>query len=439
MSFQNISFRDTVIQYLETLRKEDSENENSEDEENEGDESEDENYHYRNNDKSDSDDEYSEDEDDEDEDDEDEDDEDEDDEDEDGDDEESDEDDDDNDEDEDDDEGEDKKDKNDLISSSTDSLVESDSENSSSSEDELFKVSNEKEEVEEKEDTDSENEYYSKPLEVPTLHHMYSNEPFYHIPKYDFDINVKGVEQINFSLFPYVICNNIYGDPYMTVLLEYSNNGKFFELPTVEYNVYNVPDHRVSIKNQCFERIYEIMNITPGNIDDDIIGRTEKAFKGFYHKTGTTEGCIGIDMEDFIPFLNKHSDAETLSEFFHTNLKNGIPKNTWGLIDEIIDTKKVVNVPIDPKCTKLLEDNPWFYEIHYDDYTPTLIPKSLYSDDEKLTRSHTDEMGRIYVFSREIPENLFEDKRYVCYPNIQFEKDKITYYGVLTKGRFREF
>ena len=424
MSFQNISFRDTVIQYLETLRKEDSENENSEDEENEGDESEDENYHYRNNDKSDSDDEYSEDEDDEDED---------------GDDEESDEDDDDNDEDEDDDEGEDKKDKNDLISSSTDSLVESDSENSSSSEDELFKVSNEKEEVEEKEDTDSENEYYSKPLEVPTLHHMYSNEPFYHIPKYDFDINVKGVEQINFSLFPYVICNNIYGDPYMTVLLEYSNNGKFFELPTVEYNVYNVPDHRVSIKNQCFERIYEIMNITPGNIDDDIIGRTEKAFKGFYHKTGTTEGCIGIDMEDFIPFLNKHSDAETLSEFFHTNLKNGIPKNTWGLIDEIIDTKKVVNVPIDPKCTKLLEDNPWFYEIHYDDYTPTLIPKSLYSDDEKLTRSHTDEMGRIYVFSREIPENLFEDKRYVCYPNIQFEKDKITYYGVLTKGRFREF
>ena len=297
--------------------------------------------------------------------------------------------------------------------------------------------------------TDSSDEsviYETLPLEEPTLRHMHTGVPYYHVTAFEPKLSLKNVDKVTMYVYGYVICNNTYSDPYLACLLEYDTSAKFYRLPKIEYECAHNAKHETELRNQCFELLFPILNVNPGNIEDDILGRSEKAFQGFHYKNGTSYGCIGVNLEEFIPFLNKQSSASTLSEYFHdpSRQKDGIPTHSWAIVDELIETQTLLNVPIDPMIKTLLNEHPWYHEIVNRNGQPTTIPKSLYSENNQpLTRTPDNESRALYLFTREFSgsDNApFETKRHVVFPVFQSDKKNDDgVFGCMSRGDFREY
>ena len=288
--------------------------------------------------------------------------------------------------------------------------------------------------------------YETLPLEEPTLRHMHTGIPYYHIPLFEPKLTLKNVEKVTMYVYGYIICNNTYSDPYLSCLLEYDTSAKFYRLPKIEYKCAYNAKHETELRNQCFELLFPILNVNPGNVEDDILGRSEKAFQGFHYKNGTSYGCIGVNLQEFIPFLNKQSNASTLSEYFHdpSRQKDGIPTHSWGIVDELVETQTLLNIPIDPMIKTLFNEHSWYHEIVNREGEPTAIPKSLYSENnEPLTRTPDNESRALYLFTREFSgseETPFETKRFVVFPVFQSDKKNDDgVFGCMSRGDFREF
>jgi len=431
------SLKDKVIQYLESI----TEQNDDEDEESDVDEESDEDYDDDDEDSNDedSDDEDSDDEDsdDEDSDDEDSDDEDSDDEDDDDDDEDS-EDDDDS---EDDEDGEYDSDDDEYTSEEEEgSVIEYDDSSSDNSEDtQPMKMVQPKKK---KLSTDSD----SEPIVLkgePTLFHMFSNEPYFHLPAYSSDIEIVGNESLQVHICAYVLCNNTYNDPYISFLVEFIEKSNLYSLPSFIYEPLNNVNHHDFLKNKCLEILFPILNVTPETMDDNLSDITEKAYKGYIHHSGTNSAIIGINVEDFIPFLGR--SELTLSDFFRSADSNVEPVFNWAIVDEILHNKSIDNHPIDPKILSIFETNKSIYQMLKTDDKLTETPRMLYlCASEKstldnnslspLSKSVNKEFGRVYLFT-EKPSK----KRFIVFPTFHYKENGADFFGVLSQDKFREF
>ena len=135
-----------------------------------------------------------------------------------------------------------------------------------------------------------------------------------------------------------------------------------------------------------------------------------------------------------------------MSEYFHdpSRQTDGIPTHSWAIVDELIETQTLLNVPIDPMIKTLLNEHPWYHEIVNRNGQPTAIPKSLYSENNQpLTRTPDNESRSLYLFTREFSgsDNApFETKRHVVFPVFQSDKKNDDgVFGCMSRGDFREY
>jgi len=63
----------------------------------------------------------------------------------------------------------------------------------------------------------------------------------------------------------------------------------------------------------------------------------------------------------------------------------------------------------------------------------------LFSAEQSASRSYDQDHGRLYLFTRKVPEDTFKTPRYVVYPIIHTEQENNSQYGVFSKGNFRKF
>ena len=290
--------------------------------------------------------------------------------------------------------------------------------------------------------TDSTDSYTATvPLDTPTLYHLHSEAPYYHVPSFQQNMTLEPGQTVTFSMFVYVLCNNTYCDPYIACMMAYDESLKAYRFPQIVYEAAVDVEHDTDLRSKCFELLYPLLNVTPETIDEDIIERTQRSFQGFLYKTDSKHGCIGIDVGEFIPFLNKTSTASTLSEYFHNTLhpKDEIPLYSWAIVDEIMDRKAIYNVPVDPKATEWLKENPAAYTLIDEAHRETQLPKMLFSAEQSASRSYDQDHGRLYLFTRKVPEDTFKTPRYVVYPIIHTEQENNSQYGVFSKGNFRKF
>ena len=281
----------------------------------------------------------------------------------------------------------------------------------------------------------------------PALQHIYSNDPYYHKIAFTEDLNIVDNEEIVVYMCVYVICNNTYNDPYITYLCEYDKNGSFYSLPSFVYEPMDGMDDSEFIRSKCFQTLYPVLNIKPENVDEHIIKMTKEAFKGYIHLEGTKEIIVGINADEFIPYLNRKNDLYfTLTQYYNNFEKiDDISKYNWVLVDEIFESKKICDVSIDPKIKKLLENYPWIYKLLNKSGEETTIPKSLFSkgkEENKDTvvqteRSFHKDHGRIFLFTENCEDNNM--KRYVVFPVVQYTENNAKSYGVFTNDLFREF
>ena len=276
--------------------------------------------------------------------------------------------------------------------------------------------------------------------------HMYTGEPFYHIPDFSSDLDIEGNDTLRVSMCVYVLNNNSYNDPYISFLLEYVENAGFYSLPSFLYEPLNEINHHEFLKNKCFEILYPIFNVNPETIEDNtIIDITARSYKGYKYVTGSKTITIGINVEDFIPFINKSNHLHvTLSQYFDNN--NSLYK--WAIIDEIITEKQISNSPVDPTIGTLFEKNKKIYQIRNEHKKLTEIPKMLYTYNTKndqsadtdnlihFEKSMSDDHGRIYLFSLKIKT---DKTRFVVFPTIHYTLDGTHFYGVLSHDKFQEF
>jgi hypothetical protein len=248
-------------------------------------------------------------------------------------------------------------------------------------------------------------------------------------------------QTVTFSMFVYVLCNNTYCDPYIACMMAYDESLKAYRFPQIVYEAAVDVEHDKDLRSKCFELLYPLLNVTPETIDEDIIERTQRSFQGFLYKTDAKHGCIGIDVGEFIPFLNKTSTASTLSEYFHNTLhpKDEIPLYSWAIMDEIMDRKAIYNVPVDPKATEWIKENPAAYTLIDEAHRETQLPKMLFSAEQSASRSYDQDHGRLYLFTQKVPEDTFKTPRYVVYPIIHTEQENNSQYGVFSRGNFRKF
>jgi hypothetical protein len=290
--------------------------------------------------------------------------------------------------------------------------------------------------------TDSTDSYTATvPLDTPTLYHLHSEAPYYHVPSFQQNMTLEPGQTVTFSMFVYVLCNNTYCDPYIACMMAYDESLKAYRFPQIVYEAAVDVEHDKDLRSKCFELLYPLLNVTPETIDEDIIERTQRSFQGFLYKTDAKHGCIGIDVGEFIPFLNKTSTASTLSEYFHNTLhpKDEIPLYSWAIMDEIMDRKAIYNVPVDPKATEWIKENPAAYTLIDEAHRETQLPKMLFSAEQSASRSYDQDHGRLYLFTQKVPEDTFKTPRYVVYPIIHTEQENNSQYGVFSRGNFRKF
>ena len=285
----------------------------------------------------------------------------------------------------------------------------------------------------------------SVPLEKPTLVHLFNKEPYYHIPDYKSQVNILDTtERIVMDLHIYVLCNNTYREPYMVIMLEYDENGKFYKLPQINYDVYSDVDkdtHNKNIRDQCYQYVYPLFNVEPDSIDDSsIIRQTHESFKGYLYKDGENTGGIGINAEPFLEYLNKTSNANTLSKYFNEKRVGDIPKNVWVGVYEILDTKFCYNVPIDPMTIEYFKSNISVYNIVDKQNRSTNIPFVVFSEDSNIVRSLNEDTYNSYLFSNELPKQMFSTPRYILYTHekhIHTQEGK-TIYSTMSMNDFKE-
>jgi hypothetical protein len=293
--------------------------------------------------------------------------------------------------------------------------------------------------------TPEESDSDSEPILIkgdPTLFHMFTNEPYYHLPAYSSDIEIEGNDTIRVHICAYILCNNTYNDPYISFILEFLKKSNLHSFPSFLYTPLNNVNHHDFLKNKCLEILYPILNVSPENIKDNFTTTTENAFKGYIHHSGTKEIIVGINVEDFMTY--QEYPVLTLSQSFRN--KEAEHSITWAILDEILKNKSIDHHPIDPNIRSILESNKSIYKIFKSDDTLAEIPRMLYpcnstldSDDSLsfISKSKNDEHGRIYLFS-ENPRNDSE-KRFVVFPTIHYSENDEEFFGVLSQDKFREF
>ena len=266
---------------------------------------------------------------------------------------------------------------------------------------------------------------------------LFTDEPFYHMPDFSSDIHIEGFDTLHVSICAYIINNNSYNDPYISFLLQYAEKTRFYSFLSFLYEPLNEINHHDFLKNKCLEIIYPIFNINPDDTEDmnEIVELTARAFKGYKHNTGTKEVIIGINVEDFIPYLNKNNhDHITLSQYFGTS-----EEYKWVVLSDIIDAVSMV----DPTLVTLIKNNKKIYQIRNKHNTLAEIPKILYAynNDKSMTthfgKSINDEHGRIYLFSDKKQND--HETRFVVFPTIHYIENGVRYYGVLSQDKFQEF
>jgi hypothetical protein len=328
--------------------------------------------------------------------------------------------------------------------SSTDKKDEEDEEEDEEDEEDDEEDEGNEEEEEDKDEVDEDevDESYPDEDEV-TLHHIFTDEPYYHIPPFSSDIQIEGFDTLRVSICAYIINNHSYNDPYISFLLQqqrHAENTGLLELVSFLYEPLNEINHHDFLKNKCLEMIYPIFNINPDDTEDmdAIVDITARSFKGYQHDTGTKQVVIGINVEDFIPFLNKKNhDHFTLSQYFDTS------EYKWAILSEIIEAGSSV----DPTVIALLKNNKKMYQIRNKNNTLTEIPKLLYAcpqgdksdNNERLIhfgKSMNDEHGRIYLFS---DKKQNHETRFVVFPTIHYTENGVRYYGVLSQDKYQEF
>ena len=292
------------------------------------------------------------------------------------------------------------------------------------------------------------------PLEEPTIRHLYHDTPYYFVHKYNpnslpnmdtlRNTSDDKLEKLEFSLLVYIICNNTYSDPYMAFLMEYDLNAGLYRFPKIQYSIPSNTDkqtHIQSIRNACFELLFPLLHIDPTTVNEEIVQQTRDAFKGFHYDTGTRMGHIGIDVREFIPYLNTKTNAHTLSEHFHQDVykEDGIPKFSWACVDELLRTTRIYNIQIEPNTTEFLESNPWCYELLDEHSDSTRIPKSLYAFDELNKRSPTKENGQLYLFSDRLPKDVWDSPRFVVYATVESKKEDKMIYATYAQSTYHEF
>ena len=284
-------------------------------------------------------------------------------------------------------------------------------------------------------------------LDTPTVVQIFDDRPFYHLHKFQKELEGLDdfVESITFSLYIYVICNNTYHDPYMTCMMRYDSSGKYYSFPKIVYENSSTLDketHMKSIKNKCFELLFPLFNIDPSTIDEKLFEHMDHAFQGYFYQSGNERGIIGINVEPFIPFLNQKSNATTLSQYFHsaTEWIDEKPQYVWAGIDELLDQKKVYQVPVSPRITQMMKQYSWIHEIVDDDYRKSQIPKILFSEERNPQRSFDKNEGRLYIFHENAPStDAFIQPRYVVFPSVESKMEGRKIYGVYMTAGFKEF
>ena len=330
--------------------------------------------------------------------------------------------------------------------SSDDSLVKSDSE-SNSDDDTINEKWNTPDSNSNTDEYSSDEDFIieSVPLETPTLVHLFNKEPYYHIPDYKSQVNILDTtESIVMDLHIYVLCNNTYRDPYMVIMLEYDEDGKFYKLPQINYHVYSDVDkdtHNKNIMDECYQYIYPLFNVEPDLIEgSSIIGQTHESFKGYLHTAGENTGGIGINAEPFLEYLNKTSNANTLSKYFNEKRVGDIPKNVWVGVYEILDTKFCYNIPIDPSTIEYFKSNNSVYNIVDKKNKSTTIPFVVFSEDSNIERSLNEDTYNSYLFSNELPKQMFSTPRYILFTDenhIHTQEGK-TIYSTMSINDFKE-
>ena len=106
---------------------------------------------------------------------------------------------------------------------------------------------------------------------------------------------------------------------------------------------------------------------------------------------------------------------------------------------ELIHMKYTYNIPIGPNTVQSFIKNPWMHLIVNEEYEATSIPKILFAEDSNKDRTIHKDFGNVYLFSNELPNDMFKSPRYVVFPHVQSDKNGIEFYGAFTKNVFKEF
>jgi hypothetical protein len=282
----------------------------------------------------------------------------------------------------------------------------------------------------------------------PSLFHVFTNEPYFHLPAYSSDIDIVGNDSLRVHICAYILCNNTYNDPYITFLVEFLETSGLFSLPSFFYEPLNNVNHHEFLKNKCLEILFPILNVTPETMENSLTDITEKAFKGYIHQSGTKEVIVGINIEEFLPFLD--TSELTLSQYFVSKSKKE-PLFNWAIVDEILYTRSIDGHPIDPTLLSIFESNKSIYHLVKADDSPAEMPRMLYpSSSEKasvqdnnrssltsISKSKNDKFGKIYLFSDKPTED--ETKRFVVFPTFHYKENGTDFFGVLSQDKFREF
>jgi len=197
-------------------------------------------------------------------------------------------------------------------------------------------------------------------------------------------------------------------------------------------NMYSFPKMEIQFKPTNIDQIEEVFNDTCSQFFQKITFQTDEIAKETY------KGYLELDETNIFIFYNYTNIDTNVDKTTENNIES-IDTTIWAIIDEIINVRRILDVPVHEFTHKLFEKHPFITYILDNNGHPIYVPCCLYlcegsssnydneyyEEDENRNTTQSlidpqithDLFGKIYLFST-IPfefNNLSKLKRYAVF------------------------